>query len=339
MNIPVSVRDWLLEPENPSVRYRTLTELLGAPQDDPSVHQARAAIVESKAVQKIFAKMHPDGYWLHRGLGAGVSYAMSSSTHFVLAYLAELGLDRSDERVARAVERYLSLTGPEKPDPRPWEVAPDYANRQSCLYAYNIRTFVKLGYRDDPRLQTRVDVLLDDWRADGGYLCIRPSYGSNTKSCVRGALKALMAFAELPELWDTERCKALVNYFLRRQVIYKSCKPGELIRDEVVATIFPFVISASLLEALYALSRMGYGKHPALADAWIQLEAKRDDQDRYLLDCSRHAIFNAGPNGQPNKWVTLYAYLVFNFPNPRVGSDPAGYPGSPSAAEIKRSVR
>jgi hypothetical protein len=43
MNIPVAVRDWLLEPENPSVRFRTLTDLLGAPQDDPDVQKARAA--------------------------------------------------------------------------------------------------------------------------------------------------------------------------------------------------------------------------------------------------------------------------------------------------------
>jgi len=307
-----AVLDWLLEPENPSVRYRTLVELLGAPQDDPEVRRVHAAILTSKPVLSIFAKMHPDGYWLHRGLGAGVSYAMSSSTHFVLAYLAELGLDRSDERVAGAVERYLSLAGPEKPDPKPWEIAPDYSHRQSCLYAYNLRTFIRLGTRDDPRIQERVEVLLNDWRADGGYLCQRPSFGPKTKSCIRGTVKALMAFAELPELWRSARCQALVDYFLRRQVIYQSKHPGVLIRDEVATTIFPFVISASLLEPLYALSRMGYSNHPALADAWKHLDAKRDEQGRYTLDRSLHSVFNAGPNGQPNKWATLYAYQALS---------------------------
>jgi hypothetical protein len=310
MSLPNTVLEWLLEPENPSVRYRTLTELLGAPQDDPDVQQARAAILTSSPVRKIFARMHPDGYWLHRGLGAGISYAMSSSTHFVLAYLAELGLDRTDGRIARAVDRYLALSEPDKAEPNLWEIPPDYRNHQSCLYAYNLRTFIRLGYRDAPRIQERVDVLLNDRRTDGGYLCERPSFSPKTKSCIRGTVKALMAFAELPELWDSERCKALVDYFLRRQVIYKSGKPGELIRGEVVATIFPFVISGSLLEPLYALSRMGYGDHLALADAWRHLAAKRDEQGRYLLDRSLISIFNAGPNGQPNKWVTLYAFAA-----------------------------
>jgi len=313
MAIPGKVLDWLLEAENPSMRYRSLTELLDVPKDDPEVKKARNAILESKPVMKIFDKMHPDGYWLHRGIGAGVAYAMSGSTHFVLAYLAELGLDREDERIARAVDRYLSLKEPDRPDPNIWEIPPDYRSHQSCLYAYNLRTFILLGYRDDPRVQERVDVLLNDWRFDGGYLCDRPSFlDRKTKSCIRGSQKALMAFAELPEYWRDERCKALVDYFLRRQVIFKSKQPGELIRGEVVATVFPFVINASLLEPLYALSKMGYGMRPSLAPAWQHLEAKRDVEGRYLLDHSRLTIFNAGPNGKPNKWVTLYAYLALS---------------------------
>ena len=121
-----------------------------------------------------------------------------------------------------------------------------------------------------------------------------------------------MAFAELPELWNSERCLALVDYFLRRQVLYKSGRPGEVIRSEVAATVFPFVINASLLEPLYALSRIGYRDHPALNAAWKLLAAKRDDQGRYLLDHSRQSIFNAGPNSRPNKWVTFYAYRALS---------------------------
>ncbi|HNT77441.1 MAG TPA: hypothetical protein PKH77_20705, partial [Anaerolineae bacterium] len=75
-----NVLDWLLEEDDPSVRYRTLTELLDVAPDDPQVQQTKAQIPHSKPVEKIFAKMHPDGYWLHRGKGAGIEYAMSSST-------------------------------------------------------------------------------------------------------------------------------------------------------------------------------------------------------------------------------------------------------------------
>jgi hypothetical protein len=313
MPIAQSVLDWLLEAENPSVRYRTLTELLDVPAGAPQVQQIRMQILNSKPVQKIFAKMHPDGYWLHRGKGAGIEYAMSNSTHFVLAYLAELGLDRQDERIARAVERYLSLTEPDVPNPQIWQMPPDYANHQSCLYAYNLRTFVMLGYHDDPRIQERIRVLLEDKRFDGGYLCDRPSFKTTTKSCIRGSTKALMAFAALPELWETPRCRQLADYFLRRRVLFRTRQPEKVVRDELVRTIFPFVIGGSLLEPLYALSRMGYGQDERLQPAWDILESKRDENGRYILDWHPATLFDPGEKGQPNKWATLYACLAAKY--------------------------
>lgn len=313
MTFMSNVLEWLLEAENPSVRYRTLTELLDVAADDPQVQQARAHIPNSKPIQKIFAKMHPDGYWLHRGKGAGIEYTMSSSTHFVLAYLAELGMDRQDERIARAVERYLGLTEPDVPNPNIWQMPPDYANHQSCLYAYNLRTFVMFGYRDDPRIQERIAVLLADERHDGGYLCDRPSFKATTKSCIRGSTKALMAFAVLPELWETVRCHQLADYFLRRRVLYRTRQPEKVVRDELMRTIFPFVIGGSLLEPLYALSRMGYGQDERLQPAWDILESKREQSGRYVLDWHPTTLFDPGEKGQPNKWATLYVCLSHKY--------------------------
>jgi hypothetical protein len=298
MTPPQPVLDWLLDENTPSVRYRTLTELLDEPHDTPDARAAREQIAETRWARRIFGKMHPEGYWLYRDKGAGVDYAMSSSTHFVLAFLAELGLDRDEPRVARAVERYLNLA------------PPDYHTHQSCLYAYNLRTFVMLGYRDDPRVQTRAQVLRDDVRHDGGYLCERASFNERTKSCVRGTIKALTAFAALPKLWDTDACHQLVDYFLRRRVFFRTDRPDEVIRDELVSTIYPFVISGSLLEPLHALSAIGYGQHPALDPAWTRLEAKFDDRGRVLLDWYPPSYFTPGPKGKVNKWTTLYAYLA-----------------------------
>ena len=294
-----SITDWLLEENNAPVRYRPLIALLDEVKDSPRVQQARVRIPEDRKVKRIFKHMHPDGYWMHRGKGDTVDYAMSKSTHFVLTALAELGLDREDERVAKALDRYLNL------DP------PDTINCQSCLYAYNIRSFVMLGYRDDPRVQVRIEVLLNDVRHDGGYLCKRASFNEKTKSCIRGSIKALTAFAVLQELWDSPRCKQLVDYFLHRRLFYRMDRPDEIIRErELTSVIFPPVIGESLLEMLGALSTMGYGKHPALQPAWDRLANKTDDQGRVVLDGYPPTLFTPGPKGEVNKWTTLYAQLA-----------------------------
>jgi hypothetical protein len=102
--------------------------------------------------------------------------------------------------------------------------------RQSCLYAYNLRTFVMLGYGDDARVQRRAEVLVTDGRWDGGYLCDRSTFSAKTKSCIRGSVKALTAFAALPALLDSERCQKLVPCFLGRRVFYRMTEPDQVIR-------------------------------------------------------------------------------------------------------------
>jgi len=298
--IPKAILDWLLQSGDPSLRFRLERDLLDS-EPDPSLQKE---IAGSKLVTKIFTKMHPDGMWLHEGIGAGLDYSHGKTTHFILSYLAELGLDKSDPRIDKAVNRYLNLNIHEK-----WLSGPDHLTGQSCLYAQNIRTFCLLGYRSDPRVQMRIATLQSEIRHDDGMLCRRLSYTQKTKSCIRGTLKALMAYAELPELWDSESCKRTVNYFLARNVYFKKTNLTEKIRGGM-GTIFPFVIYSSLLEPLYALSKMGYGNHPALDDAWKELEKRNDGEGKYRLDWYTNSLFMPGKKGEINEWVTFYAYLA-----------------------------
>ena len=54
---------WLLNPENPSIRYWTLIDILDRPSDDSEVLESRAAITQQPLVVELFALQHPDGYW------------------------------------------------------------------------------------------------------------------------------------------------------------------------------------------------------------------------------------------------------------------------------------
>jgi hypothetical protein len=310
------VTDWLLEKEDPSVRYRFLTEYLLEEQTSPLALEAKKGILESQPVLRIFKKMHPDGYWLHNGHGAGIQYSCSASTHYILSFLAELGLTRDDNRIANAVERYLGLNEPDNPEkrnPPPWQIPPDYRNHQSCLYAMNLRTFKMLGYGEDPRIEERKRVLLEDRRFDGGYLCERPSFKKTTKSCIRGSLKALMAYACYPELWSNERCRELVGYFIRRRVVYKTKKPSELVRDEMFSLTFPFIHTCTLIESLYALSKMGYGNESALQPCWEELDRRMLSDGKLPIDKEQVKVFASGGNGRPNKWITFYAYMALKY--------------------------
>jgi hypothetical protein len=53
---------WLLDASNPSVRFLTLTQLLGRSSDDPETLLAQAAISGSKQAQAIFERQDASGW-------------------------------------------------------------------------------------------------------------------------------------------------------------------------------------------------------------------------------------------------------------------------------------
>ena len=140
--ISEDVARWLLDPEDSSLRYRTLVELLGESMNEPEIMEYRRRVAESFPVRDLLDGMHPDGYWLQKHyrtgklLGDGVEYGAFGTTHFCLSYLAELGMDKTNTQVARAAERYLGLQ----------EEDGDFLYHFSCLLGLNIRTFIMLGY-------------------------------------------------------------------------------------------------------------------------------------------------------------------------------------------------
>jgi hypothetical protein len=89
-----------LEPENPCVRYRTLTDLLDAPADDVEVRAAWAAIPTWSPVAELLAVQRPGGYWVKQDY----YLPKNCGTFSVLSFLADLGLTAENEHIRRGCE-------------------------------------------------------------------------------------------------------------------------------------------------------------------------------------------------------------------------------------------
>jgi hypothetical protein len=113
MEIVPGIREWLLEPDEPSVRWRTLTCLLERGADDPEVVQARAAIPDSKPVSR-FWRRATGCTWLQRNprtremMGGGVEYgALRTLTSVWPTWRS--GPGPPTPAGPKAAERYLAL--------------------------------------------------------------------------------------------------------------------------------------------------------------------------------------------------------------------------------------
>ncbi len=55
--------NWLLEDDNPSVKYYTLVDLLEKPFDNQDVKTVKEQIMKTGVVPKILSKQELGGYW------------------------------------------------------------------------------------------------------------------------------------------------------------------------------------------------------------------------------------------------------------------------------------
>ena len=79
---------WLLEPDDPGVRYLALRDLLDRPADDAELLAAQQAAHVQGPIATILDAMAPEGYWVEPGPGYNPKYR---STVWSITLLAQLG--------------------------------------------------------------------------------------------------------------------------------------------------------------------------------------------------------------------------------------------------------
>jgi hypothetical protein len=307
---------WLLEPENPSARYLALTGLLDRPSDGPEVLEARAAIPGWGAARAILDAQWPEGYWIAPGVGYSPKY---KSTVWQVIILAALGAPRT-AAVERACDRVLSDS--RLPDGR-FSAKVTEQGAIICLGGNLLRALMQLRF-DDPRIAESVEALAYSALRDG-YCCrynalqdesgAWPRHMRDGLPCAWGAIKALGAFAELPEAQRSSAVRdaieagveLLLDGTLASGKYPTATEPSPLWQKFG----FPLAYTSDLLEALEVLGKLGVDLGAQLAPALDIVKSKRDASGRWALE---HALDNTwaqfGEIGQPNKWVTLRALRV-----------------------------
>ncbi len=86
------VVEWLLEPNQPSIRYLTLTQLLGKEETESDVKTAKARIPKMGWVAEILARRDPGGWWVRP---RGWLEPRFLGTNWNMLALSDLGASRA----------------------------------------------------------------------------------------------------------------------------------------------------------------------------------------------------------------------------------------------------
>jgi len=199
---------WLLEQNNPSVRYFTLVKLLDRPEDDAQVVATREAINESEPVQKMLEAQRPQGYWGHdKRPYHGVSKQLITLEH--------LGYQGDDEHVPKAIE-YLFANAQMEDGAFTSDIETERRGVIPCFTANAVHFLYWFGYGEDERTRKALDYLLRTQRDDDGWLCFERV--KKTHACFWATAKVLRAFEILPPEQQTteiqEARRRAINLFL-----------------------------------------------------------------------------------------------------------------------------
>jgi len=323
--------DWLLEPDDPGVRYLGLRDIVDA--DEKEVQAARRKAHREGPIAKILSKMEKEGFWAKPGAGYLPKY---TGTVWSVILLGQLGASIDmDKRIVQAcayiLDHNLTKHGQFTVNGAP-------SGNVDCLQGNLCYSLLDLGCKD-PRLEKAYELMarivtgegiapITDKKAPLRYYSsgkcgpVFACTGTYRKSCAWGAVKVMIAFGKLP----AEKRSPLINRAIKTGVdflfskdpakadypIGYSQKPSGKPSGNWWKFGFPNFYVTDILENVEALSRLGYGKDPRLANAMQIILDKQDRQGRWPMeyDYAGKTWGDFGPKKQPNKWVTLRALRV-----------------------------
>jgi hypothetical protein len=321
---------WLLNSENPGIRYLALRDLLDLSPEDKKIKSARRLAHKEGPIAHILSKMNEDGYWQRAGTGYGPKY---KSTVWALILLAQLGASmKEDKRIRLACQYYLDhALNPAGQISAMTNNSPSGAI--DCLQGNMLWSLTTLGY-SDPRMDSAYEWMartvtgegmapMKDKHAQLRYFAGKcgPMFacGANNKlTCAWGGVKVLLALSQVPAGKRT----ALIEKATQQGVdFFFSVDPSTANYPNGWAAKpsgnwwkfgFPVFYVTDILQIAEVLVSLGFGKDPRLANTLDLIRSKQDEEGRWALEYNYDGKtwMRFGKMKEPNEWVTLRALRV-----------------------------
>ncbi len=301
-----SLKSWLLDPGNPTIRFRTLTDLLDRPTVDPNVSAAKTALPLYQPLTQLLAAQKSGGYWVQRDYYIPKHY----STFWVLSVLADLGLTNENEHIRRGCEFLFAHQREDGSFCRRRRVAGRgilwEEHAEPCTHARIVRFLIQFGYGSDHRTRSAIEWLLATQREDAMWLCV-------WKCQQRGCLRATHDFLRLAAL-DAQVASLPATTRAAQAVLGLLLEPGMgryHVGDSWQVLQYPY-FGYGVISTLDALARLKFGlDHPKIDRAVDFLMSRQLPGGGWALDQTvSHPPLDFGGPGEPNPWLTLDALIV-----------------------------
>ena len=319
--------DWLLEENNPSIRYLTLIDVLDKDENNNKVREAKEKIMVEGIVPKILNKQKARGYWeTPENFYIRTKY---KGTVWQFIVLAELMADGKDERIQKTCEFILENSQDKSSGAFAYyrnENGGDHNKVLSCLTGNMLWGLIRFGYIEDSRIQEGINWIVkyqrfddglehapDEWPYNIGSKKGEACWGKHT--CHMGVVKNLKALAQIPLDKNSDDIKDFIDkaaeYMLIHHIYKQSHNLDVAAKQEWTQFGFPLMWKIDALEILDILTKLGY-KDDRMQDAISLVEGKQNDSGRWILEKTFNGRMqvNIEHKGKESKWITLFCLRV-----------------------------
>jgi hypothetical protein len=282
-----SVIDWLLEENQPSVRYLTLTELLGKSKKDPEVKSTRKKITNVGWAKEILEKQTPSESWVNK---ARIWQPKYISPFWTLLILSDLCLTKEELRIDRACKVWMERFATEDGGFSAFSKKEGHL----CITGNMARALVKFGYVDDPKVKKAFQWFVKNESEKGGWSCW--NFGGRHTGRNLDSWEPLSAFAVYPRQKWTRTMKRVVEkgaeFYLERELHNQGARYEPWYRFH-----YPHHYYYDLLVGLDFMTALGYSDDKRLGFAISLLKEKRRQDGRWNLDA-----INPDPGSPQGVW-------------------------------------
>lgn len=282
-------------------------------------------------VNAIFKTQNTNGCWKmlpgnHKYFPTYLHYSPNfRSTLWVLIYLADLQLERSDPRIQKPLKTIrnhffdseqgvYSLKEDHFPIP--------------CLNGNMIYLDLYFNGSISPESQSAIDFFCQVQRFDDGeysqnhpanqYCTNSHCYGKH--SCYWGILKLFKGLSFIPTQARTLKMKDLlqkcIDFILLHYVCYSSHQPDKMMIKGIDQLTFPNMYKSDFLEILWLLKREKIRSPRLNAALELLVSKQRSDGSWNLEKRISNLIVSAGERHQPNSFITQRALEVLEYYSP-----------------------
>jgi hypothetical protein len=288
---------WLLDPENPSVRYWTLVDILDRPTNNPEVQEARDAIVQQPLVKELFALQHPEGYWGDDETKPFIAQGVGTA----LGLLYMLGVP-PNKRTTAGCDSFLKFCQHESGGFS--MIKKIRSGIFPCITGSNLSFLIYFGLGDDPRVRSAFTFLIEEMSTENALDCGRYQH----RDCLWGAIAALNGLAVLPTDRQSVQFKKVVKSMANTLLDAKYDFEGEHKRW----LTFGVPRAWDLLSALKALAAHGYARDSRFVPLLKLMLNRQDEQGRWLCG-SVSRTWPIEKRNQPSNWIALDALRVLKY--------------------------